>query len=276
MGYGPSPTQGSDASTVRYRVVGGVSLVGSSVYVGRNAPVGPAEELGTGTMSHSETETGDGVLSLVEADRSDVEIDLREIRERVGRAEDLVATLERDLGRASDQEAAKGEEFNFERARRVALELKLHAARVEEARLLVEEASAAGDALLAQAERNARKLTEAADRLAEQTLTDARVEADAIIEAGQARLDALEAEASRRGAELANQNQRLEGRLAALQQRHDELQETLQFVADIALEQLAEAQQAVTRLHAAANRHDSNTPAPNGHTQPGADPRLSN
>ena len=63
------------------------------------------------------------------SDPSEVDESLNKIHQRVAASEERIADLERELGKAADEETAMARQLDTERKRRAALDQQLHEAR---------------------------------------------------------------------------------------------------------------------------------------------------
>ncbi len=193
------------------------------------------------------------------SDPSEVDEGLNDIHQRVAASEERIADLERELGEAADEEAETARQFDTERKRRAALDQQLHDVREEAARLSLDEATRTRNAMVAEAEalletsrieaeRETSKITKQTFDQAKEMLAEARREGVAIVEAGREKLSALEADAAQRIDALDAEHQELTHRLRVMETLYNELQETLQLVAETSVRELAETQESLKQL----------------------------
>lgn len=184
---------------------------------------------------------------------------LNQLHHQVAASEDRIAELERKLEEAADQEAETAGQLDTERTRRAGLDQQLREVRTEAARLMLDEASQTRNAIVAEAEehletsrieaeREASKITKQTFDQAKEMLAEAKREAAAIVDAGREKLSALKADATERVAALDTEHRELTQRLRVMETLYNELQETLQLVAETSVEQLAETQQSLKQL----------------------------
>ena len=173
---------------------------------------------------------------------------------QIDSAEQLSA-LAGELKGVIAQEAESIRKLETRRTRRAVLEQQLREAREEAARLMLEDAFAARDAKLVEAdEAVAARQTEAAQIIdearqrAEGILAEADRESSAIVDQGRERLRTLEEEAILRAAELDNNHRALTDRLQVMETLYDELQATLKLVAETSIEDLGATQKSLRRL----------------------------
>jgi chromosome segregation ATPase len=192
-------------------------------------------------------------------DPSQVDEDLDELHRQVAAAEEHVTKLQRELKEATYEEAETAHQLDTERIRRAALDQQLHQVRTEAARLMLDEATQTRNAIVAEAqehletsrieaEREASKITKQTFDQAKEMPAEARHEGAAIVDAGQEKLKALEADAAQRVAALETEHRELTQRLRVMETLYNELQETLQLVAETSVEQLAETQASLKQL----------------------------
>ncbi len=192
-------------------------------------------------------------------DPSEVDESLNKIHQRVAASEERIANLERELGKAADEEAETARQLDTERKRRAALDQQLHDARGEATRLSLDEASQTRNAMAAEAEalletsrieaeREASKITKQTFDQAKKMLAEAKREGMAIVDAGREKLNALEADAAQRIAALDAEHRELTHRLRVMETLYNELRETLQLVAETSVKELAEAQESLEQL----------------------------
>ncbi len=190
---------------------------------------------------------------------SEVDESLNKIHQRVAASEERIADLERELGKAADEEAEMARQFDTERKRRAALDQQLHEAREEATRLSLDEASQARNTMVAEAEalletsrieaeREATKITKQTFDQAKKMLAEAKREGVAIVDAHREKLSALEADAAQRVAALDAEQRELTHRLRVMETLYNELQETLQLVAETSVKELAETQESLKQL----------------------------
>jgi chromosome segregation ATPase len=213
-------------------------------------------------------------LSLViheGSDPSEVDESLNELHQQVAASEEGIASLERELGEAADQEAETVRQLDTERIRRATLDEQLHEAREEATRLRLDEATRTRNAMVAEAEalletsrieaeREASKITKQTFNQAKEMLAEAKREAAAIVDAGQEKLNALEADAAQRIAALDTEHQELTQRLRVMETLYNELQETLQLVAETSVKELAETQESLKQLDPAETQPPPSEP----------------
>jgi vacuolar-type H+-ATPase subunit H len=186
-------------------------------------------------------------------DPSEVDEDLGDLHQPVAAAEEHIAKIQSELKEATDQEADTARQFDTERIRRATLDQQLNEARTEAARLMLDEATQTRNAMVAEAEellqasrieaeREASKITKQTFDQAKEMLAEAKREAAAIVDAGREKLRALEADAAERVAVLDAEHRELTQRLRVMETLYNELQETLQLVAETSVKELAETQ----------------------------------
>jgi chromosome segregation ATPase len=193
------------------------------------------------------------------SDPSEVDEYLNELQQQIAASEEHIAKLQHELKEAADQETEMARQLDTEQTQRAALDQQLHEARTEAARLMLDEASQTRNAMVAEAEelletsrieaeREASKITKQTFDQAKEMLAEARREAAAIVDAGREKLEALEDDAAGRVAALDAEHRELAQRLGVMGTLYNELQETLQLVAETSVEQLAETQQSLKQL----------------------------
>jgi chromosome segregation ATPase len=201
-------------------------------------------------------------LSLVideGSDASEVDESRNELHQRVAASEERIADLERELGEAADEEAETTRHLDTERVRRAALDQQLHEVREEATRLSLDEATRTRAAMVAEAEallktsrveaeREASQIAKQTFDQAKEMLAEARRESVAIVDAGQEKLSALEADAAQRIAALDAEHQGLTRRLRVMETLYNELRETLHLVAETSVKELAETQESLKQL----------------------------
>lgn len=208
-------------------------------------------------------------LSLVaeNADPRQHDEDFDELRDRLIASEKRIATLQGELEAVADRETETARELVTRRELRATVENQLFEVREEASRLMLVEASGARDAMLAEAEesleasrldaeREAGRITKTASDQANNLLAEARREADAIMDDGRERLGAYEAEVADRVADLDTERQDLAYQLSAMAAIYDDLQATLQLVAETSIKELVEAKSSLAQLDPSAG----NTP----------------
>jgi vacuolar-type H+-ATPase subunit H len=193
------------------------------------------------------------------SDPSEAAEDLDELHQQVAAAEEHIAKLLSELEKAADQEADTARQLDTEQTQRAVLDAQLHEARTEAARLMFDEATQTRNAMVAEAEeylqasrieaeREASRITKQTFGQAKEMLADAKREGAAIVDAGQEKLRALEADAADRVAALDTEHRELTQRLRVMETLYTELQETLQLVAETSVKELAETQQSLKQL----------------------------
>jgi chromosome segregation ATPase len=200
-------------------------------------------------------------LSLVHeaSEPSEVDQSLNQLHHQVAASEERIAELERKLEEAADQEADTARQLDTERTRRAGLDQQLREVRTEAARLMLDEASQTRNAIVAEAEehletsrieaeREASRITKQTFDQAKEMLAEAKREGAAIVDAGREKLKALKADAAGRVAALDTEHRELTQRLRVMETLYNELQETLQLVAETSVEQLAETQESLKQL----------------------------
>jgi cell division septum initiation protein DivIVA len=113
---------------------------------------------------------------------------------------------------------------------------------------MVAEADELLEAARVEAEREATRITKQTFDQAKEMLAEAKREAAAIVDAGREKLKALEDDAAGRVAALDAEHRELTQRLRVMEALYNELQETLQLVAETSVEQLAETQESLKQL----------------------------
>ncbi len=190
---------------------------------------------------------------------SEVDGDLYELHQQVVASEERIADLERKSGEAADQEAETAQILDSESKRRAALDEKLHQAREEAARLILDEASQTRGAVRAEAEellqatrveaeRESGQVTKRAFNEANEMIAMARREAVAIVDAGREQVRALEDDAAQRMADLDTEHQELTHRLGMMETTYDELVATLKLVAEASIGDLVNKQDSLKQL----------------------------
>jgi chromosome segregation ATPase len=216
-------------------------------------------------------------------DPGEVDEDLDDLHQQVAAAEEQIASLERQLRKAADQEADTARQLDTERIRRAALDQQLHEARTEAARLMLDEATRIRNAMVAEtealletsrieAEHEASKITKQTFSQAKEMLAEARREGAAIVDAGQDKLMALEDDAAERVAALDTEHRELTQRLRVMETLYNELQETLQLVAETSVKELAETQASLKQLDPVETQPPPTEPT-GEQTTPGSPPQ---
>lgn len=200
-----------------------------------------------GTELRESGRGGPASAAEVELDDIQIGVDLREdVQTRIG-------SLQDELDRASDEEAAKRREIDLLRSRQRDLMTELREKQDEAGRLILEEAAKMQRALSEEAERHAARIKRTASEQTTHLIAEARERAAEIVDEGRARLEALEAEVTQREAKLELEHEVLDRRTAALRRHHEQMVETLKLVAEIALEQVAQTQESARHLYATAS-----------------------
>jgi hypothetical protein len=163
-------------------------------------------------------------------------------------AEARIAALQRDIENATEEEITVLRRLETERTRRIALERELHSARDQAGVLLLEEATRAAEASIAQAEDEASRIIGAALDEAAAVVAEAEEKSRAVVEHERELLQAFEADAERRIAELEYREVDLIDRLTDMQRIYDDLQDTLRVVAERSIDRLIDAKHSVGRL----------------------------
>ena len=201
----------------------------------------------------------DQPLRLVDEPLDEPNATLDGLRTRLADVRDRIDATEREIATVSEKEQELTRQLATRRARLGTLYQQLHEAQQEAATLMATEMTAARDTMLgeatevleearADAEREATRITDRAFEDAEETIAGARAESDQILASGQERLAALEAEAIDRAAILDDEHRDLSNRLKVMQTIYDELQETLQMVAETSVQELTEMRAALTQI----------------------------
>lgn len=229
-------------------------------------------------MSDSPQEISLGLVAE-NADSHQSDEDFDELGDGLIASEERIATLQGELEAVAERETETARELDTRRELRATVERQLFEVREEAARLMVVEASRTRDAMLAEAEesleasrldaeRQAGRITKTASDQANNLLAEARREADAILDDGRERLDALEAEVADRVADLDTERQDLAYQLSVMAAIYDDLQATLQLVAETSIKELVEAKSSLVQLDPSA----PNTPRRrSGEKQPSSD-----
>jgi chromosome segregation ATPase len=202
----------------------------------------------------------------------EVDGDLYELHQQVVASEERIADLERKSGEAADQEAETALRLDSESKRRAALDKKLHQAREEAARLILDEASQTRGAVRAEAEellqatrveaeRESGQVTKRAFNKANEMIAMARREAVAIVDAGREQVRALEDDAAQRMADLDTEHQELTHRLGIVETTYDELLATLKLVAETSIGDLVNKQDSLKQLDRVETHGQSNEPS---------------
>lgn len=193
-------------------------------------------------------------------------------------AEQRIAALESQLSEATVVETDMVGQLEEHRARIAALAADVQqaqreamAARLEEAersrRDILEEAEAFRTSARQQAEREATQITDQAFAKSKSILAAAEEEAAGILAARQRELAAVEAEAKERIDALEATEEDVLGRVEVAKRIYEELQETLQAVAQASINELSEAKTALGRLQPdrpVTPRRRSDDPRPSG------------
>jgi chromosome segregation ATPase len=190
---------------------------------------------------------------------SEVGESLNDLHHQVAASEERIADVERELGEAADQEAETASQLDTERKRTAALDQQLHDAREEAIRLSLDEATQTRNAMVAEAEalletsrieaeREASKITKQTFDQAKEMLAEAKRDSVAIVDAGQEKLNALEADAAQRIDALDAEHRDLTHRLKVMETLYNQLQETLQLVTETSVKELAETQESLKQL----------------------------
>ncbi len=199
------------------------------------------------------------------SDPSEVGESLNDLHQQVAGSEERIADLERELGEAADQEAETARQLGTERKRTAALDQQLHEAREEAICLSLDEATQGRDAMVAEAEalvetsrieaeREASKITKQTFDQAKEMLAEAKRDSVAIVDAGQEKLNALEADSAQRIDALDAEHRDLTHRLRVMETLYNQLQETLQLVAETSVKELAETQESLKQLNPGATQ----------------------
>jgi len=188
---------------------------------------------------------------------NDAADDRSDLPSQVGAADELSANLERELNAVIDQEADTARKLDTRRTRRAVLEQQLSEAREETARLAIEKALAARNAMLIESEEmvaarriEAIEIIDQARQQADDILAGAERESTAIVDEGRERLRALEEDAVLRATQLDSKHKALTGRLQVMETLYDELQATLKLVAETSIQDLGASQRSLRQLDA--------------------------
>ena len=210
-------------------------------------------------MSDSPNGTALNLVIDEGTDPSEVGESRNDLHQQVAVSEERIADLERELGEAADQEAETASQLGTERKRTAALDQQLHDAREEAIRLSLDEASQTRNAIVAEAEAlletsrieaelEASKITKQTFDQAKEMLAEAKRDSVAMVDAGQEKLNTLEADAAQRIDALDAEHRDLTHRLKVMETLYNQLQETLQLVAETSVKELAETQESLKQL----------------------------
>jgi chromosome segregation ATPase len=192
--------------------------------------------------------------------------------------EQKIAALESQLSEATVVESDMVHQLEEHRARIAALATDVQqaqreamAAELEEAnrdrQAILEEAEAFRANAREEAEREAAQITEQAFAKSRSILAAAEDEAAAILVARQSEIAAAEADAQQRIDDLEAKEEEVLGRVEVAKRIYEELQETLQAVAQASINELSEAKTALGRLQPdrpTSPRRRSDDPRPPG------------
>jgi cell division septum initiation protein DivIVA len=214
------------------------------------------------------------------ADSHQSDEDFDELGDGLIASEERIATLQGELEAVAEQETEMARELDTRRELRATVERQLFEVRKEAARLMLIEASRTRGAMLAEAEesleasrldaeREAGRIIKTASDQAHNLLAEARRDADAILDDGRERLSALEAEIADRVADLDTERQDLAHQLSTMATIYDNLQATLQLVAETSIKELVAAKSSLAQLDPST----PNTPRRrSSEKQPSSDP----
>jgi cell division septum initiation protein DivIVA len=198
-------------------------------------------------------------LVVENADSHQSDEDFDELGDGLIASEERIATLQGEFEAVAEQETETARELDTRRELRATVERQLFEVRKEAARLMLVEASRTRGAMLAEAEesleasrldaeREAGRITKTASDQAHNLLAEARRDADAILDDGRERLSALEAEIADRVADLDKERQDLAHQLSTMATIYDNLQATLQLVAETSIKELVAAKSSLAQL----------------------------
>jgi len=171
-----------------------------------------------------------------------------ELREEIAGFEGRISNLEHELRGVTEQEMETARQLETRRTRRSALQRQLWEERDEEGRLKLEAATAAREAMLVDAEREAAGITSQAADQGDDLIAEAKREGAAIVEIGRERLETLEEDAARRAVELDTEHRALSMELEVMRTLYDELQSTLKLVAENLFNELVAAKSSMAEL----------------------------
>ena len=154
---------------------------------------------------------------------SDVDASLGDLRHEASDLHHRIADLESMLKDAATREADTARQLDAEREHTAAVGQQLNEARVEAARLMIDEVT----------------------RLRDEMLAEATGEAAALVDDGRSRLTALEDAGAKRLADLDTKHERLSQSLGEMETIYAELQSTLQLVAETSVKLLVETQESL-------------------------------
>lgn len=168
---------------------------------------------------------------------SDVDASLGDLRHEAADLHQRIADLESMLKDAATREADTARQLDVDREHTAAIGHQLNEARIEAARLMIDEVT----------------------QLRDEMLAAATSEATALVDEGRSRLTALEAAGAKRIADLDTKHDRLSQSLDEMETIYAELQSTLQLVAETSVKLLVETQESL------------GTPPEDGSSQPPAE-----
>ncbi len=154
---------------------------------------------------------------------SDVDASLGDLRHEGSDLHHRIADLESMLKDAATREADTARQLDAEREHTAAVGHQLYEARVEAARLMIDEVT----------------------RLRDEMLAEVKGEAAALVDDGRSRLTALEAAGAKRLADLDTKHERLSQSVGEMETIYAELQSTLQLVAETSVKLLVETQESL-------------------------------
>jgi hypothetical protein len=189
-------------------------------------------------------------LRLIETEAAPIDADQddAELREEIAGSEERISSLEHELRGVTGQEIETARQLETRRTRRSALQRQLLEEREEQGRMKLEAATAAREAMIVDAEREAAGITSRAASQGDDLLAEAKREGATIVEMGRERLETLEGDAARRAVELDTEHRALSTELEVMRTLYDELQSTLKLVAENSFKELVAAKSSMAQL----------------------------
>ena len=190
-------------------------------------------------------------LRLIETEAAPIDADQddAELREEIAGSEERISSFEDELRGVMEQEIETARQLETRRTRRSAVQRQLWEEQEEQGRLKLEAATAAREAMLVDAEREAAEVTSEAVDQGDALIAEAKREGAAIVEMGRERLETLEEDATRRAVELDTEHRALSTELDVMRTLYDELQSTLKLVAENSFKELVAAKSSMAQLN---------------------------
>lgn len=189
-------------------------------------------------------------LRLIETEAAPIDADQddAELREEIAGSEERISSFEVELRGVMEQEIETARQLETRRTRRSALQRQLWEEQEEQGRLKLAAATAAREAMLVDAEREAAEVSSEAVDQGDALIAEAKREGAAIVEMGRERLETLEEDATRRADELDTEHRALSTELDVMRTLYDELQSTLKLVAENSFKELVAAKSSMAQL----------------------------